>query len=153
MYTYMIHNYTIYIHPQIHTYIQLPFSKPRFSIQTCFSSRRLMENRWGHLTHRFASSLWACFPEYSVSVLVSSLVMTSWEMSIRLQRRSEMVCFACSTAAIGSLRRNRNSYCTMVTLHYNITLHFYCITLWLHYITIWLHHMINPQVESTLYSN
>ena len=55
------------------------------------------------VVHLCASSTWACFPAYSLSVLASSLVMTSWEMSTRLHSRSEIVCLACSTAPSGFL--------------------------------------------------
>ena len=55
------------------------------------------------VAHLCASSTWACFPAYSLSVLASSLVMTSWEMSTRLHSRSEIVCLACSTAPAGFL--------------------------------------------------
>lgn len=51
-----------------------------------------------------ANSTCACLAEYSPSVLVSSLVMTNCEMSVRLHNRSEMTCLACSTAPLGSLQ-------------------------------------------------
>lgn len=56
-----------------------------------------------------ASSTWACLPAYSWALLVSSLVMTSCEMSIRLHSRSEITSLACSTAPWGSLREKAMS--------------------------------------------
>lgn len=50
-----------------------------------------------------ASSTCACLPAYSWAVRVSSLLITSWLMSMRLQRRSEITSLAWSTAPWGSL--------------------------------------------------
>lgn len=60
----------------------------------------LFELIWADL---WASSTWACLPAYSSPVFVSSLVMTSWEMSILLHSRSDIACLAYSTAPCGSL--------------------------------------------------
>lgn len=61
-------------------------------------------------THLSASSTWACLPAYSCAVRVSSLVMTSWLMSMRLHRRSEITSLAWATAPSGSLKHKTHYY-------------------------------------------
>ena len=65
-------------------------------------------------THRFASSQCACFPAYSESVFVSSFVITSCDMSIRLHSRSDIVCLAYSTAPFGS--RSMRIFCRQLLM-------------------------------------
>jgi len=77
-------------------YYQQLLTKLSTSIIKCFAKTGCA------ITDRFASSQWACLPAYSESVLVSSLVITSWDMSIRLHSKSDMVCLAYSTAPFGS---------------------------------------------------
>lgn len=63
----------------------------------------------GIIDHLSASSTCACLLPYSWAVRVSSLVMTSWLMSIRLHSRSEITSLAWSTAPWGSLKTHQTS--------------------------------------------
>lgn len=75
---------------------------------TSTSFKNLLGRLWKSMlsflkSYLSASSTCACLPAYSWAVRVSSLVITSWLMSMRLHRRSEITSLAWSTAPWGSL--------------------------------------------------